>query len=181
MARKESITRSDILTVAFEMAKEETDGVTARKLATRAGCSTQPIFRVFKSMDELERELFDMAAAFFTEFYNNYQVRSEVPFVNLGMAYIRFAMENKCLYSRLFVSEKRYGKTLYDLINGEAGVVAKEIAKAKAAGYAGASRLFMKMWILIHGAASMSLTGDYDLGDEDTMKLLEDSYRAFTA
>jgi hypothetical protein len=37
------------------------------------------------------------------------------------------------------------------------------------------------MWILIHGAASMSLTGDYDLGDEDTMKLLEDSYRAFTS
>jgi hypothetical protein len=60
-------------------------------------------------------------------------------------------------------------------------VVAKEIAKAKAAGNAGASRLFMKMWILIHGAASMSLTGDYDLGDEDTMKLLEDSYRAFTS
>ena len=39
--------------------------------------------------------------------------------------------------------------------------------------------LFMKMWIFIHGAACMSLTGDYDLTDQQTMQLLEPSYYAF--
>jgi hypothetical protein len=39
--------------------------------------------------------------------------------------------------------------------------------------------LFMKMWIFIHGAACMSLTGDYDLTDLQTMQLLEHSYYAF--
>jgi hypothetical protein len=39
--------------------------------------------------------------------------------------------------------------------------------------------LFMKMWIFIHGAACMSLTGDYDLTDQQTMQLLEHSYYAF--
>lgn len=32
----------------------------------------------------------------------------------------------------------------------------------------------------IHGAACMSLTGDYDLTDQQTMQLLEHSYYAFT-
>lgn len=31
----------------------------------------------------------------------------------------------------------------------------------------------------IHGAACMSLTGDYDLTDQQTMQLLEHSYYAF--
>ncbi len=37
------------------------------------------------------------------------------------------------------------------------------------------------MWIFIHGAACMTLTGDYDLQEEDTIKLLEESYNAFQA
>ena len=51
-----------------------------------------------------------------------------------------------------------------------------EIAMAKEAGCSEPSDLFMKMWIFIHGAACMSLTGDYDLSDRETMALLEDLY-----
>ena len=39
--------------------------------------------------------------------------------------------------------------------------------------------MFIQMWIFIHGAACMALTGDYDLQEEDTIKLLEESYNAF--
>jgi AcrR family transcriptional regulator len=180
MARKESITKNTILEVAFAMAQEGEGTVTARTLAAKAGCSTQPIFRVFKSMEELERELFLKAVDYYTDFYGAFSEKSEVPFVNLGMAYIEFAMKNRNIFSRLFVSPKRYGKALYDLINGESGAVSKEISKASAAGSANASYLFMKMWMVIHGAACMSLTGDYDLNEEDTKKLLEDAYQAFS-
>jgi hypothetical protein len=37
----------------------------------------------------------------------------------------------------------------------------------------------MRMWIFIHGAASMTLTGDYDLTEEQTMQLLEENYHAW--
>ena len=54
MARKETITKNDILNAAFEMARTEGVGqVSARTLAAKAGCSTQPIFRVYKNMEEL--------------------------------------------------------------------------------------------------------------------------------
>ena len=47
MARKETITKEDIIQAAFEILQEEgIEQVTARKLAAKANCSTQPIFRV---------------------------------------------------------------------------------------------------------------------------------------
>ena len=181
MARKVSITRNVIMDVAFALAKEEGVGaVSARKLAARASCSTQPIFRIFKNMDELTEELFTMAAAYFEGFYQAYPASSDTPFVNMGMAYIRFAVENKHVFAMLFVADKRYGKTLYDLLSGETGAVGRELAKAKAAGAQDATGLFAKMWMVIHGAACMSLTGDFDLGEAETLTLLEETYKAFT-
>ena len=65
MARKETITKSEILNTAFQMARQEgVSQVSARTLATKAGCSTQPIFRLYKNMEELGNELYDKAIEF---------------------------------------------------------------------------------------------------------------------
>ena len=58
MARKESVTKDIILETALALAKEEGIGnVTARKLAAKIGCSTQPIFWNFKTLGELKFEV----------------------------------------------------------------------------------------------------------------------------
>ena len=180
MARKESITKNDILNAAFEMARTEGFGqVSARTLAARAGCSTQPIFRVYKNMEELGEDLFIKAMEFFGTYYEEFPKLNNTPFVNLGLAYIRFSQEEQNLFRLLFISENRHGKSLYDMLNGKNGAVVKEINSAKIFGCKDPSGMFMKMWIFIHGAACMTLTGDYDLQEEDTIKLLEESYNAF--
>ena len=180
MARKETITKMDILNAAFEMASEEGfEHITARTLAAKAGCSTQPIFRVYKNMEELGNELFEQVVAYFEAYYANFPHKNDTPFVNLGLAYIRFAQDNLKLFQLLFASEKRHGKSLYDILNGSNGAVVKEINNAKFYGCKNPSASFMKMWIFIHGAACMSLTGDYDLKEDETITLLEESYHAF--
>ncbi len=180
MARKESITKTMLLEAAFEMVKEEgIENLTARKLAAKAGCSTQPIFRTYKNMEEVTEEVFLKAMAYYNQYYRNYRKTSAVPFVDLGMAYIAFARENKNLFKVLFVSEQRFGHSLYEILNGELQFVGHEINKAKNSGCKNPSGLFMQMWIFIHGAACMSLTGDYDLDENETKKLLADSYEAF--
>ena len=180
MARKESITREMLLDAAFEMVKEEgIESLTARKLAVKAGCSTQPIFRTYKNMEEVTEEVFLKTKDFYITYYKNYKKGSAVPFVDLGMAYIAFAQNNKNLFRLLFISEKRFGHSLYELLNGEMQYVGREINKAKNAGCNNPSGLFMQMWIFIHGAACMSLTGDYDLGESETKDLLIKSYEAF--
>ena len=180
MARKISITKEMIKNAAFEIAKNEgMESVTARKLADKAGCSTQPIFRIYENMEELHKEVFDMAIQSFSDFYSAYaknQEGEEKPFIRFGMAYIDFAVKQSQLFYLLFLSKNRYGKSLYELLNGSTGAFMKEIARAKALGVKDPGELFMKMWIFIHGAASMAITGDYDLPEDETLRLLRETY-----
>ena len=169
MARKEMITIDKILDTAFAMTREEGfANVTARKVAAKAGCSTQPIFRVYKNMEELWDAVYERATAYFLDYYSLYPRTGKTPFANLGMAYIAFAREERHLFELLFVSDNQDGKhkkkSMYEILNGDAGNVVYEINLAR---------------IFIHGAACMSLTGDYDLTDLQTMQLLEHSYYAF--
>jgi len=171
-----------ILDTAFAMTREEGfANVTARKVAAKAGCSTQPIFRVYQSMDELWDAVYERAAGFFQDYYSLYPRMGKVPFSNLGMAYIAFAREEKNLFELLFVNSRPGCKSMYELLNGAEGNIVYEINLARAAGCPDPGDIFMKMWIFIHGAACMTLTGDYDLSDVQTLELLEQSYRAFAA
>ena len=163
MARKESITKEDIIKAAFLILEEEgIEQVTARKLAAKANCSTPPIFRVYKNMEELTEELFVRACDFFSSFYHDIQKQTVTPFVHLGLVYIKFAAEHKKLFQFIFLSEKRFGRSMYDLVNCREGFVNRESQSAASQGCRKPSELFMKMWIFIHGAACMTLTGDYD-------------------
>lgn len=180
MARKESITKEMLLEAAFELVKDEgIENLTARKLAVKAGCSTQPIFRTYKNMEEVSEEVFLKAMKYYNDYYKTYKKSSSVPFVDLGMAYIAFAGEDKNMFKLLFLSENRFEHSLYEILNGELQFVGHEINKAKNAGCKNPSGLFMQMWIFIHGAACMSLTGDYDLGENETKDLLIKSYKSF--
>lgn len=180
MARKETITVQTILDTAFAMTREEGfANVTARKVAAKAGCSTQPIFRVYKNMEELWDAVYERAVSFFRDYYSLYPRMGRLPFTNPGMAYIAFAREEKHLFELLFVSEDSRKKSMYEVLNGEEENVVYEMKLARAAGCPNPEELFMKMWIFIHGAACMTLTGDYDLSDKETMELLERSYDAF--
>ena len=182
MARKEIITVQNILDTAFAMTREEGfSNVTARRVAAKAGCSTQPIFRVYKNMDELLDAVFQQAEKYFQDYYSLYPRTGKTPFANLGMAYIKFAREEKHLFELLFVTENSRKKSMYECLNGDAGNVVYEIHMARMMGCADPGDMFMKMWIFIHGAACMAMSGDYDLTDRETMELLERSYNAFAS
>lgn len=180
MARKETITIKQILDTAFEMTRA--DGfqtVTARKVAAKAGCSTQPIFRVYKNMEELWSAVYLKGVEYFHEYYAAFEGTGTAPFSNLGMAYISFARKEKNLFRLLFLTDNPSKKSMYELLNGKTGTVVTEINKAASMGCTNPSLLFMKMWIFIHGAACMSLSGDFDLSDSETLDLLERSYYDF--
>lgn len=181
MSRKASVTESMILDSAFALMQEEGfEQVTARKLAVKAGCSTQPIFRLYENMDQLIGKVYIRAAAFFEAFCAAYPKHSDIPFIDLGMAYIRFASEEKNIFRLLFMSEHRGQKSMYELLNGENGTIGREVARAKGKGVKNPGELFMKIWIFIHGSACMALTGDFDLSEPEAEELLINVYGAFT-
>lgn len=181
MARKERIHKEYLVDSAFSLARTEGfENVTARKLAAQAGCSTQPIFRLYENMEDLWREVYEKSVRYYDYFYNEQLKSCDIAFVDLGMAYIRFASNEKHLFKLLFMGEAgKYAISLYDILNGSNSYVASEFAKAKASGVADVQDLFTKMWIFIHGIACMSVTGDYDLDEEQTLELLKSTSKTF--
>ena len=180
MPRKETVSHDHIRQKAFELTREKGIAeVTARKLASFAGCSTQPIFRHYDNMEKCYDDVFEDSLAFFDKFCEECYKGSHVPFVNLGMCYISFAIKEPNLFAYLFMTKNNKGYNLYNLLNGRTGAVLTEMNKAKESGVSSPEMIFMKMWMLIHGAACMAITGDYDLSDAQTRLQLEDAYKAF--
>lgn len=181
MARKETVTKEMLQKGAFSLAREKGFAmVTARKLAEKIGCSTQPIFRIYSNMSELEIELFDQTADYFSNYYLQYPHKSETPFLDLGMAYIKFARDEKFLFEILFLNENKKGISTYDLVNGkDHGFIRAELKKISDINQIEAGMLFSKMWIFIYGMACMALSNDFDLTENETKEMLIETYQAF--
>ncbi|MBR0163649.1 MAG: TetR/AcrR family transcriptional regulator [Lachnospiraceae bacterium] len=181
MSRKAVITQKEIVDAAFRITQAEGfDKITSRGLAQEAGCSTQPIFRIYENMEALKKDVYDQAASFYESYTRRNKGDSTTPFVNLGMAYIGFAREHPHLFRLLFLTDNLAGKrSMYDLVNGTQEAVSREAQRAKEAGCADPNGLFMRMWIFIHGAACMAVTGDYDLGEEESRSMLTTCYEDF--
>lgn len=180
MARKVTITREAIQKAAFELLQQEgKENVTARKLAAKANCSTQPIFRIYNNMEELEADLFECAVEYFEAYYVLFPKENEIPFVNLGLAYICFAKDNRNLFRLLFMDGDRHGRTVYELLNGKDGYVDREQERAKEYGCMDSEEMFMKMWIFIHGTAVLALTKDLTAEMRQLADLLENAFRSF--
>lgn len=181
MPRKESITEEMLLCAAFALAREQgIRNVTARKLAQKAGCSTQPIFRIYKNMEELSDAVFDRAAAYFSDFYGGYPKKWDTPFTSLAMAYISFARQEMNLFRMLFLAESPAKVSMYELINGGTnGFVRAELQKLKGLSAQKTGEIFSKMWIFIHGMACMALSGDFDLTADETVEMVEGTFEAF--
>ena len=180
MARKESVTIDMILDTSFALTREEGFfNITARKVAAKVGCSTQPIFRVYKNMEELWAAVYEKAVRYFQDYLSLFPRTGKRPFSNLGVAYIAFAKEEKHLFELLFLSGESGKMSMYEILNGDNGNVVYEINLARVQGCEEPEDIFNKMWIFIHGAACLALTGNYDLSNVQTLELLEQAYDGF--
>lgn len=169
MARTQSVTEEMIEKAAFELATEEgIEAVTARKVATKAGCSTQPIFRLYENMEQLQSRVISMAGNFFSDFYENYPKADQVPFVDLGRAFIDFAKKYEKLFALLFASHYKKSASTYEYINGGNKMfVLKELRKMQGVDAPKAGAIFSDFWTYVNGMACMVLNGDMDLTDEE--------------
>lgn len=181
MARKEQISKQMILDGAFELVREQgIEMLTARKLATHIGCSTQPIFRVYSNMEELVGEVFVKAKAYYENFCKEFPQTNDTPFIDLGICYITFAKEEVHLFKLLFLTPHDEDNTMYDLINGaENGFVIKQLRRIKNLDMNKAGDIFMKVFIFMHGMACMAICGELDLTQEEILPTLKETVEGF--
>lgn len=170
-------TKEEITLIAFEMVKEQGyDMLTARDLAKKLGTSTRPIFTAFENMDELKKEIIYKAAELFVKYKKDEIEKNEYPeYKATGMAYIRFAKEEKNLFKLLFMRDRTKEKDIDEIpISEEIDMIKQNLSLSNEE----ATNLHIKMWVMMHGFATMVATGFLDLDFETISKITTSVYNA---
>lgn len=176
MPRGFMFTKEEILNVALDLAREGgIDAVTARALGKRLGTSSRPVFGRFESMAEVQSAVRAAAYRLYTSYLKNEIEDSKYPpYKASGMAYIRFAREEKELFKLLFMCDRDdtdksatspETKMLTHLISDQVGISEEE-----------ASLFYLEMWAYVHGIATMLATGFFDWDEELASRTLTDMY-----
>lgn len=107
MPPRRQFSKEDIVTKAFEIAAEEgLEGITARKVAERLGSSVAPIYSNFEHIDALKRAVVRKVADISRTFLQ--QRITGKPFLDLGIASLRFARQYSIFFRDLVLQENPY-------------------------------------------------------------------------
>ncbi len=182
MPPKEKVSKVKVYTTAFEMTREYGfSEVTARKLAERLGCSTQPIFRAYENMDELRCDLFYMSTDCLLKKMLSKKGRNPA-YMQLAMAYIDFAKEERNLFE-LIASVDDFGtRTISEFLKSDEGnEILKKISGDKNVSDAKKQELFTMFWMFIHGMASLISGKRVEFTDREIRTYITKAYEGFMA
>ncbi len=175
MPPKFKFTKAEIVNAALELTREEgAEALSARALGDRLHTSARPIFSQFTGMGEVREAVLEAANAWHREYVQRAMAQNEYPpYKASGMAYIRFAREERELFKLLFMRD-RTGEPGAALENDDPllEVISRQVGISREQ-----ARLFhLEMWAYVHGIASMIATGFYAWPDELASQTLTDMY-----
>ena len=178
MAPKTKISKQDIISASIELVRKGgEDALNTRAIASHLGCSTQPVFSNFSSMEELKMEVVKVADGLCNEYTAAEIARDEFPIYKArGMAYIRFAKEEKQLFKLLYMRD-RADENIEEQNDSAAKDAISNVVDLTGLDNNSASLFHLEMWAFVHGIASMIATGFLDLDRELISKMLTDAYQ----
>lgn len=178
MPRKTVIHKQDIISAAVEIVRANGyESLNARAIAQYLGCSTQPIFSNFRNMEGLTGNVVQRSLEIYNDFVAEEFRRPHdyPPYKTNGMAYIRFAMEEKNLFKLLFMRDRTNESspaeesTFYDVL--------PLIMKATGLNREQASLFHFEIWAAVHGIAVMVASSYYNADMDLISGTLTDVYQ----
>ena len=182
MPRSFLFTRDEIVQAALALTREGGLGaVTARALGARLGTSSKPIFSLFQSMEEVQHAVLAAADEVYHAYLREHMARGDYPpYKASGMAYIRFAKEERELFKLLFMRD-RTGETPAE--DPQLGELLRLISEKTGLSLDEARLLHLERWVFVHGMATMVATSylDWYAWDEPLISsVLTDAYLGLT-
>ena len=180
MPPKVKITKEEIIRTAVDLVRTSgAQAMNARAVAAALNCSTQPIFSNFATMEELQRAVIDHAYTYYLGYLQEAASKGEYPrYKAAGMAYIRFAKEEKELFRLLFMRDRTAEETAdpddfkeWVRTQMESNGVTREVAAI----------MHLEMWAFVHGIATMLVTSFLPLEWDLISNMLTDVYRGIQA
>lgn len=176
MPPKFKFTKSEIVNASLDIIRENgPDCVSARNIAAKLSSSPKVIFSWFNSMEDLWHEIMKTTE----ELYNSYIVsdmaKNEYPkYKASGMAYIRFASEEKELFKLLFMRDRT--NEIFTDDDDSIEPLLRLIMQKSGLSFDEAKLFHLEMWVWVHGIASMVATGYLNLDIKLISEMLSDVY-----
>ena len=176
MPPKVKISKEDILKTTIELIRTSGEqAINARAIASALNCSTQPVFSNFATMEELHEDVLLAVYDIYLNFLNSEFESGKYPqYKSFGMAYIRFAKEEKELFKLLFMCDRR-GQGASASPDFEAAVTM--IMEANRLTRERAELLHLEMWSCVHGIGTMLATSFFSPDWELISRMLTDIYQ----
>ena len=177
MPPKVRITREEIVRTAVDIVRREgIDAVNARAVAKELNCSTQPIFSNFAAMEELRGAVLSAADALYQEYIDREIAAERYPaYKASGMAYIRFAGEERELFKLLYMRDRSHEGEQPE--NEGTKKISGIVQKSTGLNEERAKLFHLEMWAYVHGIAAMTATGFLELDTELISEMMTDAYQ----
>ncbi|MBR2024899.1 MAG: TetR/AcrR family transcriptional regulator [Clostridia bacterium] len=175
MPPKVKVTKEEIVKAGIEIIRKDGEvSINARSIASYLNCSTQPIFSNFATMEELQNEIMTYAHNMYLSYLEEETKKNQyTKYKSFGMAYIRFAKEEKNLFKMLFMCDRK-GKELPSTADFDESV--KTIMETSGLSKEKATLMHLEMWTFVHGIASMIATSFLEFDTELISKMTSDVY-----
>ncbi len=173
MAPKNKFTKEEMVDAALRVVRTKgISGLTAKTMADELDTSTQPIFTAFGSMDKVKQEVYAAAVRVY-DAYTNTGLKEKIPFLGVGMQYVRFAREEPELYRFLLLTQtqdQEYSamksmRHLQELVRPTLMNIYRITAEE-------ADVYFRDLWFVVHSLSTLIVTGDCPYSDPEIGQIL---------
>lgn len=170
MPPKAKITKEMIVEEAFQIARTQgADKITARSIAQRLQCSTQPVLYYFATVEEIKEAVYQRADAYHSHWLMD--SADDDGMLGIGIRYVRFAAEERNLFHLLFQPGAFSGASLNDLVSAEELNPIIQVLRQETGVTEDAAReIFSTLFVFVHGYASLLANNEMKL-EEDQLAL----------
>ena len=176
MPPKIKVTKENIIETALMLVRSSgAASLNARSVAAALNCSTQPVFFNFETMEQLQKAVIEAA---YGKYYGYLKAEAESgnypKYKSYGMAYVRFAMEEKELFKLLFMRDRSQEDISIPVDFDEA---VEMIMKYNDVTRDEATLMHLECWSCVHGIATMIATSFLTLEWELVNNMITDVYQ----
>ncbi len=177
MPPKIKITREMIVEAGFELVRESgIESVSARSVAERLKCSTQPVLYSFKTVAEIKRAVYEKVDGYHTEYLMN--IRGGDILLGIGLNYIRFAITEPNLFRFLFQSGYAGKNSLLEMVSSEELLpVLSAMRQAMGMSMEKTREIFITIAMFAHGYASIIANNSLEYDENVVAAHLERAFK----
>ena len=149
--------------------KEGIECINARDLAKNAGISTKPIYRIYKSLEELKTDVNNIIKKEYDEFIMK-RVDNKNALITVCVAYVEFAYMHKNYFKCMFLSNNLNWTDINDVLNekwNQSTII--NLVNKHSLSFEEAKTLFMNVWLYANGLATLIACNDLVMDSKEIL------------